>query len=229
MSGLDSCVSLRLYAIADQIAEAGRSNRGKGLALTPVECGGAVRSKGIIGLCLLLAGCAALPTPFPEPLARGDTQLAAGQYRAAIDAYDQFLQATPGDPAAVRVRATRTILDQLLVATTAIQELGREAALRKVELAEARRERATLHDKVAALKGTLDQLSALILEIDQQKTRRQVELTKTKSELAALQLELSQLTHVLDRLKEAELLEAEKHAVVPVLDPRLSAAPSEKK
>jgi tetratricopeptide (TPR) repeat protein len=180
----------------------------------------------ILGLCLVLSGCATVPAPAPKPLA-GDARLAAGDYRAAIAAYDQFLQAEPNDPAAPRVRATRAVVDQMLEAAAVVPGLAREATLREAELEDAKRELGTLRDKVAALTSTLDQLSALVLEIDRQKTRRETELTRTKNELAALQAELSQLTDVLERLKEADL-RAEKRTVKPVLDPPPPEPPSQK-
>ena len=89
----------------------------------------------------LVAGCAG------QLLTRGDSQLVAGNYRAAITTYDQFLRSNPQDPSAERVRATRTLLARYL-------QVEEEAARGRPELND-------LRAQVTRLKAALDKLKAI--------------------------------------------------------------------
>src|SRR5204862_208286 len=92
---------------------------------------GPVTGRGVTAIVatgLLLSGCVKLLTPAPpELVARADAQLQSGNYRAAIALYDEFLQASPADPAALRVRATQSLLEALLQSETAVQAVQRGA------------------------------------------------------------------------------------------------------
>ncbi|HEV8308564.1 MAG TPA: hypothetical protein VGW35_12955 [Methylomirabilota bacterium] len=94
----------------------------------------------LIAVWLLAWGCAAAsgpPASSPAAsalLARADDQLVAGQYRGAVSLYDELLRAHVADPATARARATRAVLDRLLLAQGEIERLHRELASRQVEI-----------------------------------------------------------------------------------------------
>lgn len=113
-------------------------------------------------------------------LARAEALLVAEDYRGASEAYAAFLAVNPGDGAAPRIRATRTVLDRLF-ATQAdvqrLQRLQRESGEVQAELQRLRRDAAT----------------------------RDGELTRLRRDLAAQQTELEQLKTDLERLKSIDL------------------------
>lgn len=116
----------------------------------------------IVATGLLFSGCVKLLTAGPlELVARADAQLQSGNYRAAIALYDEFLQASPADPAALRVRATQSLLEALLRSEAAVQRLQQESALREEELARARREVLELRAEAMRVKSSLEWLKAL--------------------------------------------------------------------
>ena len=116
----------------------------------------------IVATGLLLSGCVKLLTPAPpELVARADAQLQSGNYRAAIALYDEFLQASPADPAALRVRATQSLLEALLQSEATVQRLQQESALREEELTRARRELLELRAEAKRVKVSLEWLKAL--------------------------------------------------------------------
>ena len=116
----------------------------------------------IVTTGLLLSGCVKLLTPgLPELVARADAQLQSGNYRAAIALYDEFLQASPADPAALRVRATQSLLEVLLQSEATVQRLQQESALREEELTRARRELLELRAEAKRVKVSLEWLKAL--------------------------------------------------------------------
>ena len=116
----------------------------------------------IVAAGLLLSGCVKLLTPgLPELVARADAQLQSGNYRAAIALYDEFLQASPADPAALRVRATQSLLEALLQSEATVQRLQQESALREEELTRARRELLELRAEAKRVNVSLERLKAL--------------------------------------------------------------------
>jgi len=116
----------------------------------------------IVATGLLLSGCVKLLTPgLPELVARADAQLQSGNYRAAIALYDEFLQASPADPAALRVRATQSLLEALLQSEATVQRLQQESALREEELSRARRELLELRAEAKRVNVSLERLKAL--------------------------------------------------------------------
>ena len=116
----------------------------------------------IVATGLLLSGCVKLLTPAPpELVARADAQLQSGNYRAAIALYDEFLQASPADPAALRVRATQSLLEVLLQSEATVQRLQQESALREEELTRARRELLELRAEAKRVNVSLERLKAL--------------------------------------------------------------------
>ena len=116
----------------------------------------------IVAAGLLFSGCVNLLTPGPPGLvARADAQLQSGNYRAAIALYDEFLQASPADPAALRVRATRSLLEVLLQSEATLQRLQQESALREEELTRARRELLELRAEAKRVNVSLERLKAL--------------------------------------------------------------------
>ena len=116
----------------------------------------------IVATGLLLSGCVKLLTPGPpELVARADAHLQSGNYRAAIALYDEFLQASPADPAALRVRATQSLLEALLQSEATVQRLQQESALREEELTRARRELLELRAEAKRVKVSLEWLKAL--------------------------------------------------------------------
>jgi succinate dehydrogenase/fumarate reductase flavoprotein subunit len=116
----------------------------------------------IVATGLLLSGCVTLLSPGPpELVARADAQLQLGNYRAARALYDEFLQASPADPAALRVRATQSLLEALLQSEATLQRLQQESALREEELSRARRELQELRAEAMRVKVGLERLKAL--------------------------------------------------------------------
>jgi hypothetical protein len=92
---------------------------------------------------LCLAGCAGASGSSPAPgssvpaarlLQRADDQLATAQYRGAIALYDEFLKAYPADPAAPRARASRVVVDRLLLSQGEVERLRREVDTRQAEI-----------------------------------------------------------------------------------------------
>jgi tetratricopeptide (TPR) repeat protein len=104
---------------------------------------------GVLVAAPLVAGCAG------QLLNRGDRQLVAGNYRAAITTYDEFLRGNPLDPSAGRVRATRSLLARYLQAEE-------EAARMRPELND-------LRAQVARLKAALDKLRAIDVDAEQKR------------------------------------------------------------
>jgi hypothetical protein len=104
---------------------------------------------GVLVAAPLLAGCAG------QVPVRGDRQLVAGNYRAAIGMYDEFLRATPADPSAGRVRATRGLLARYLQAEE-------DAARLRSELND-------LRAQVTRLRAALDKLRAIDVDAEQKR------------------------------------------------------------
>ena len=116
----------------------------------------------IVATGLLLSGCVKLLTPGPpELVARADAQLESGNYRAASALYGEFLEASPADPVAPRVRATQSLLEVLLQSEATVQRLQQESALREEELTRARRELLELRAEAMRVKVSLERLKAL--------------------------------------------------------------------
>jgi signal transduction histidine kinase len=122
-----------------------------------VGCQGALRSPGTAASALL---------------ARADAELAAANYREALDLYDRFLKERPADPAATRARASRGALDRLLAAESQIERLEREAAGRDAELQRLQRDVAARDAELARLRRDL--------------TARQTEVERLKADLERL-------------------------------------------
>jgi hypothetical protein len=59
----------------------------------------------------------------------------AAQYRGALVLYDEFLKTYPDDPAIPRARATRVLVERLLVIQTENERLRRELDVRQTDLA----------------------------------------------------------------------------------------------
>lgn len=85
----------------------------------------------LVAAGLLVSGCAGVFSP--GPLARADDRLAAADYRGAVALYDEFLKANPSDPATSRARATRAVLERLLLSQGEIERLRRELAAQQAE------------------------------------------------------------------------------------------------
>jgi signal transduction histidine kinase len=140
----------------------------------------ASRGLGMLAVALaalgLLVGCqAALRSPGTAAsalLARADAELAAANYREALDLYDRFLKERPADPAATRARASRGALDRLLAAESQIERLEREAAGRDAEVQRLQRDVAARDAELARLRRDL--------------TARQTEVERLKADLERL-------------------------------------------
>jgi hypothetical protein len=99
---------------------------------------------------LCLAGCGGVPASAPAPgpsaaaaqaaassarlLQRADDQMTAAQYRGAIALYDEFLKAYPTHSATPRARASRAVVDRLLLSQGEIERLRREVDTRQAEI-----------------------------------------------------------------------------------------------
>ena len=98
---------------------------------------------------VFVAGCAR------ELVTRGDDQLVAGNYRAALAMYDQFLRSNPQDAVSDRVRATRALLARYL-------QTEEEAARARPELTDLRAE-------VTRLRAALEKLKAIDVQTEQKR------------------------------------------------------------
>lgn len=108
-------------------------------------------------LALALAGCASWNAwPFSRPasavLVRADRLAAAGDYPAAVAAYDEFLATHGADAEAPRVRVSRDGLAALLAGREELARLRQELAKREGDLARARQEAERLRDDLERLK-----------------------------------------------------------------------------
>jgi epoxyqueuosine reductase QueG len=128
---------------------------------------------------LCLAGCAGVPASSPAPgpsaaaaqaaassarlLLRADDQMAAAQYRGAIALYDEFLEAYPADPAAPRARASRAVVERLLLSRGEIERFRREVDTRQGEIERLRREADTRQAEIGRLKADLERLRRIDL------------------------------------------------------------------
>ncbi len=89
----------------------------------------------LVTVGLLVSGCAGIFSPAPSGLlARADDRLAAAEYRSAVALYDEFLQANPSDSATSRARATRAVVERLLLSQGEIERLRRELAAQQAEI-----------------------------------------------------------------------------------------------
>ena len=98
---------------------------------------------------VFVAGCAR------ELVTRGDDQLVAGNYRAALAMYDQFLRSNAQDAVSDRVRATRALLARYL-------QTEEEAARARPELTDLRAE-------VTRLRAALEKLKAIDVQTEQKR------------------------------------------------------------
>jgi tetratricopeptide (TPR) repeat protein len=162
---------------------------------------------GIV-LCVALAGCAAVPRLEPTALERADLQLASGNYRAAMNLYDDFLRASSYHPEARRVVATRAALERLLKVEDAIPELERQARLREDEASQARAELAELRAEIQRVRQELGRLRY----VDVQRVNLQNKLTlcgealaETQYQVRAVRAETTRVRENLERLKLMEL------------------------
>jgi hypothetical protein len=102
----------------------------------------------------------------PETLIRAEQELIAGDYRAAVARFDEFLQHFPTDPAAQRAQATRTALDGLLKLQEAAAKLEHDANLREDELARLRRALQASRVEAARAKSDLERLKASDIRLE---------------------------------------------------------------
>jgi hypothetical protein len=123
-------------------------------------------------VALLSTGCAT-GGGGSELLGRADGSLAAADYRSAIALYDQFLQRSPEDPASPRARATRTVLERLIVSQGETERLRREVSTRDADLGRLRAEGDRLRAEGDRLRAEVDRLRAEVerLRADLQRLR----------------------------------------------------------
>jgi septal ring factor EnvC (AmiA/AmiB activator) len=165
----------------------------------------------VAGLALASAGCATwpftrlAPAPTPALLAEADRLADAGDYRAAILAYEQFLTRHPDDPAAPRALARRntaaaivTTREELGRLRDELPRLGDELAGARAELAKARAELAQARDEVGRARDELGRARDELGRARDELARRDGDLQRVRQELAARQADL-------ERLKEIDL------------------------
>jgi hypothetical protein len=89
-----------------------------------------------VAVALLLAGCAGMGfrSAAGELLGRADSRMAAADYRGAAELYGRFVDENPGDPAAARARATRTLLQQWLQSQADLDRLKAENSRLRADL-----------------------------------------------------------------------------------------------
>ena len=121
---------------------------------------------------MLAAGCALLPRDVPRALKEADGLFEQGNYEAAVAAYDAYLEQYPEDGAALRARAARSLMTEL-IATRA------DLASAQAELLTARAELTAQRERAAGRDGELTRLR-------QEITARQVEVTRLREALEAL-------------------------------------------
>ena len=136
----------------------------------------------LVLLAALLGGCAALPQflrPGGEALARADRLADAGDYEAALAAYDDYLARHADAGEAPRARTSRDALRAVLGAR-----------------AEMTRLRAELAGLQAALEAREGELTRTRVDLG----RHATELARLRQELARRQAELEQLKKIDERL-----------------------------
>ena len=113
------------------------------------------RAGRIVGGVLLVLPLAFVSGCARELVTRGDDQLVAGNYRAALAMYDQFLRSNAQDAVSDRVRATRALLARYL-------QTEEEAARARPELTDLRAE-------VTRLRAALEKLKAIDVQTEQKR------------------------------------------------------------
>ena len=166
-------------------------------------------------LCVGLTACAAPLRPPPPTAAappklsdRGDEQLIAGNYLAAIDYYNEFLRANPGDPAAPRVRVTQQILGRLLQAESRIPELQRDVAAGRRDLQAARDEAARIQGELTAREHEVERLRASARHMEHVQRVQQLredDLLQALNRLIATLAEAKRLKKDLETLKTIDI------------------------
>ena len=136
----------------------------------------------LVLLAALLGGCAALPQflrPGGEALARADRLADAGDYEAALAAYDDYLTGHADAGEAPRARTSRDALRAVLGARAAAARLGEE---------------------LAALQAALGAREGELARTREDLGRHAAELARLRQELARRQAELEQLKKIDERL-----------------------------
>jgi hypothetical protein len=110
-------------------------------------------------VALLTTGCAT-GGGGSELLARADGSLAAADYRGAIALYDQFLQRSPEDPASPRARATRTVVERLILSQGETERLRREVSTRDADVGRLRADVDRLRAEGDRLRAEVERLRA---------------------------------------------------------------------
>ena len=138
-------------------------------------------SRAALALALLLvAGCAWPAREATRALADADARAAQGDYPAALAAYDAFLSRYPDDDGAVRARALRTVMNELLAVraerdrlvrevATRESELARQVTARDAELSKLRQELATRQAEAAWLREDLEALKRTDLQMERRR------------------------------------------------------------
>src|SRR5438105_4502768 len=127
----------------------GRPAPSGGRAVTGGRAGRVVGGVLLVVPLVFVSGCAR------ELVTRGDDQLVAGNYRAALAMYDQFLRSNPQAAVADRVRATRALLARYLQA--------------EEEAARARPELTALRNEVTRLRAAPEKLKAIDVQTEQKR------------------------------------------------------------
>lgn len=93
--------------------------------------------RAVLAAVLLLSGCTGVGSWGSSGgalLDRADDRMMAADYRGAVSLYDRFLQQNADDPAAGRVRATRSALERLLAAQGEVERLRKEVVTDRAEI-----------------------------------------------------------------------------------------------
>jgi chromosome segregation ATPase len=164
-----------------------------------------VRRAIVALLVLALTGCASGGPPrwIPHPtstFAFADGLLEQGDYEGARRAYDELLEAYPGDREAGRARATRDAVTALLSARAEMARL-REAVAAEKDTPRLRRDLAAREAEIARVRTDLAAREAELAKLRHDLTDRQAEVARLTSEAEQLRVDLEKLKNVDIRLE----------------------------
>lgn len=156
-------------------------------------------------LALAVTGCASGGPPGwvlrpTSTFAFADGLLGQGDYEGARRAYDELIEAYPGDREAGRARATRDAVAALLSARAEMARL-REAVAAEKDTPRLRRDLTAREAEIARVRTDLAAREAEIAKLRHDLTDRQAEVARLTAEAEQLRVDLEKLKNVDIRLE----------------------------